>query len=304
MNAGGMRASKTKREVRTASKITASAGCQSSASASITLSLHDGAMPTIIPVGGLARGPHHISSPLTGGTHMTRLRCLGFCACLVLSLTAIACGSSNSGPRAWDQSRIANTGFDWWLNGQKGADYFSFDVTNTRGRKRLHHVHGCHRLQQCRPGQVQVGRGAALNGADKRRSLGLDVRPERRQELPQPRGRDRRHRGRESDRRRSCGLLHPQLLRPQASPGRTTSTAPTSWNCRSGKWRVWRMPRRSTAISSRAVRCTATRPSPLCRQPVPLTRAACQKLCQGCSAIPGSGVASRSDLNQRVVLAA
>jgi hypothetical protein len=64
---------------------------------------------------------------------MTRLRCLGLCACFVLSLTAIACGSSNSGPPTWDQSRIANTGFDWWLNGQKGADYFSFDVTNTAG---------------------------------------------------------------------------------------------------------------------------------------------------------------------------
>ena len=67
---------------------------------------------------------------------MTRLRCLGLCACFVLSLTAMACGSSNSGgsgPTTWDQSRIANTGFDWWLNGQKGADYFSFDVTNTAG---------------------------------------------------------------------------------------------------------------------------------------------------------------------------
>ena len=67
---------------------------------------------------------------------MTRLRCLGLCACFVLSLTAMACGSSNSGgsgPTTWDQARIADTGFDWWLNFQKGAIYVSADLTNTAG---------------------------------------------------------------------------------------------------------------------------------------------------------------------------
>ncbi|MGO9291786.1 MAG: hypothetical protein ACLQIJ_23895, partial [Polyangia bacterium] len=61
---------------------------------------------------------------------MTRLRLLGLCACLVLSLTTIACGSSNSGPSTWDQSRIANTSSDWWLNALKGEYYFSFDISS------------------------------------------------------------------------------------------------------------------------------------------------------------------------------
>lgn len=61
---------------------------------------------------------------------MTRLRLLGLCACLVLSLTTIACGSSNSGPLTWDQSRIANTSSDWWLNALKGEYYFSFDISS------------------------------------------------------------------------------------------------------------------------------------------------------------------------------
>jgi hypothetical protein len=32
-------------------------------------------------------------------------------------------------PLAWDQSRIANTSSDWWLNALKGEYYFSFDIS-------------------------------------------------------------------------------------------------------------------------------------------------------------------------------
>lgn len=58
---------------------------------------------------------------------MTRLRCLGLCACLGLSLTTMACGSggSSSAAKPWDQGRIANTGTQWWVNATKGAFFFS-----------------------------------------------------------------------------------------------------------------------------------------------------------------------------------
>lgn len=60
---------------------------------------------------------------------MSRLRCLGFCACLALSLTAMACGSSNSGSSSgWDAARIGNTATAWWINAHKGAYYFSFQI--------------------------------------------------------------------------------------------------------------------------------------------------------------------------------
>jgi len=67
---------------------------------------------------------------------MTRLRSLTLCACLALSLAAMACSSSSSdggvkggpggaaggsGSSLWDEARIANTGTDWWLNIRKGA---------------------------------------------------------------------------------------------------------------------------------------------------------------------------------------
>jgi hypothetical protein len=75
---------------------------------------------------------------------MTRLRSLTLCACLALSLAAMACSSSSSnggvkggpggaaggsGSSLWDEARIANTGTDWWLNVRKGAYYFSLDIT-------------------------------------------------------------------------------------------------------------------------------------------------------------------------------
>ena len=55
---------------------------------------------------------------------MTRLRCLGLCACLGLSLTTMACGSGGAA-KPWDQGRIANTGTEWWVNATKGAYFFS-----------------------------------------------------------------------------------------------------------------------------------------------------------------------------------
>ena len=92
---------------------------------------------------------------------MTRLRSLTLCACLALSLAAMACSSSSSdggvkggsaaggagggaagssGSSLWDEARIANTGTDWWLNIRKGAYFFSLDITralqdDTVGRK-------------------------------------------------------------------------------------------------------------------------------------------------------------------------
>ena len=68
---------------------------------------------------------------------MTRLRCLGLCACLGLSLTVVACGSSNSngggggasGSTGWDEARIANTGTAWWLNATKGAYFFAAQIS-------------------------------------------------------------------------------------------------------------------------------------------------------------------------------
>ena len=55
---------------------------------------------------------------------MTRSGRFSLCAYLTLSLTTLACGSSNSGgttSTTWDQARIANTGTRWWMNAQKGA---------------------------------------------------------------------------------------------------------------------------------------------------------------------------------------
>jgi hypothetical protein len=105
---------------------------------------------------------------------MTRLRSLTLCACLALSLAAMACSSGSSdggvkggsaaggagggaaggsggasttggaagssGSSLWDEARIANTGTDWWLNIRKGAYFFSLDITpafedDTVGRK-------------------------------------------------------------------------------------------------------------------------------------------------------------------------
>ena len=92
---------------------------------------------------------------------MTRLRSLTLCACIALSLAAMACSSSSSdggvkggsaaggtgggaagssGSSLWDEARIANTGTDWWLNIRKGAYFFSLDITpayqdDTVGRK-------------------------------------------------------------------------------------------------------------------------------------------------------------------------
>ena len=75
---------------------------------------------------------------------MTRLRSLTLCACLALSLAAMACSSSSSdggvkggpggaaggsGSSLWDEARIANTGTDWWLNIRKGAYFFSLQIT-------------------------------------------------------------------------------------------------------------------------------------------------------------------------------
>ena len=61
---------------------------------------------------------------------MTRLRCFCLCACLAFSLTAMACGSSNSGATSgWDQARIAFTGVSWWLNAIKSAYYFELKIT-------------------------------------------------------------------------------------------------------------------------------------------------------------------------------
>ena len=58
---------------------------------------------------------------------MTRSSCFRLCACLALSLTALACGSSNSNPgmSSWDKARIGNTGTKWWINAIKGAYFFS-----------------------------------------------------------------------------------------------------------------------------------------------------------------------------------
>lgn len=61
---------------------------------------------------------------------MTRPRCLSLCACLALSLTAMACGSSNSGPPTWDTARIGDTGTDWYFSAVKGADYVFLDIAN------------------------------------------------------------------------------------------------------------------------------------------------------------------------------
>ena len=59
---------------------------------------------------------------------MTRLRCFCLCACLALSLTAMACGSSNSS-EGWDQARVGNTGYGWWVNAIKSAYYFEVKIT-------------------------------------------------------------------------------------------------------------------------------------------------------------------------------
>jgi hypothetical protein len=62
---------------------------------------------------------------------MTRSNCFGLCACLALSLTALACGSSNSGPStggSWDQARMGTTGTKWWINATKGAYFFSNQI--------------------------------------------------------------------------------------------------------------------------------------------------------------------------------
>ena len=75
---------------------------------------------------------------------MTQPRSLSLCACLALSLAAMACSSSSSdggvkggtggvagssGSSLWDAARIANTWTDWWLNIRKGVYYFSLDIT-------------------------------------------------------------------------------------------------------------------------------------------------------------------------------
>ncbi|HEX7596885.1 MAG TPA: hypothetical protein VF518_01655 [Polyangia bacterium] len=75
---------------------------------------------------------------------MIRSRCFDLCACLVLSLTAVACGSSTSTPSttgtptgtststssstgasSWDQARLGNTTTAWWLNAQKGQFFLA-----------------------------------------------------------------------------------------------------------------------------------------------------------------------------------
>ena len=59
---------------------------------------------------------------------MTRSSCFGLCVCLALSLTVLACGSSNSNPGTsapWDQARIGDAGTNWWVNARKGAYFIS-----------------------------------------------------------------------------------------------------------------------------------------------------------------------------------
>jgi hypothetical protein len=76
---------------------------------------------------------------------MIRSRRFGLCACLVFSLTAVACGSSTSTPSttgtpsgtatstssstgassSWDQARLGNTTTAWWLNAQKGQFFLA-----------------------------------------------------------------------------------------------------------------------------------------------------------------------------------
>ncbi len=62
---------------------------------------------------------------------MTRSGRISLCACVTLSLTTLACGSSNSGGPAsttWDQARLGNTSTAWWMNAQKGAFFLSIQI--------------------------------------------------------------------------------------------------------------------------------------------------------------------------------